>query len=83
MEIGEAFAYREKKIEHTREQWIKWYGEKVKLMEAEYQEVTPVEFYRDLFPVGSFQTRGNFDDRGNGLIDIISCYCHADREKQY
>ena len=52
-------------------------------MEAEYQEVTPVEFYRDLFPAGSFQTRGNFDDRGNGLIDIISCYCHADREKQY
>lgn len=83
VKISEAFAYREKKIEHTREQWIKWYGEKVKLMEAEYQEVTPVEFYRDLFPAGSFQTRGNFDDKGNGLIDILSCYCYADREKQY
>ena len=34
VKISEAFAYREKKIEHTREQWIKWYGEKVKLMEA-------------------------------------------------
>lgn len=63
------------KYTHTKKQWIKWYEQKRKLMGEAYTEVTPEEFYRDLFPEGSIQKRGDMsDDRGNAMVDIITYY---------
>ena len=36
--------------------------------ENEYEEVEPVAFYREIFPVGSFQDKGNTERKaGNGI----------------
>lgn len=63
------------KYKHTKQQWIKWYEQKRVLMGEAYTEVTPEVFYRDMFPEGSFQARGNLDDKkGNGMVDVIAYY---------
>lgn len=37
--------------------------------ENEYEEVEPLDFYREIFPVGSFQEQGNTDRKaGNGML---------------
>ncbi|MFU2441328.1 MAG: hypothetical protein ACM692_27360, partial [Bacteroides sp.] len=37
--------------------------------ENEYEEVEPVAFYREIFPVGSFQEQGNTERKaGNGIL---------------
>ena len=73
-----------KKYEHTKKQWIKWYMEKVELMAAAYEEVSPYEFYRDMFPVGSFQEKGKTgSDKGNGMVDIIKTYGTGDKERTF
>lgn len=61
------------KYTHTKKQWIKWYEQKRQLMGEAYTEVTPQEFYRDMFPEGSLQVRGDMEnDRGNAMVDIIT-----------
>lgn len=64
------------KYKHTRKQWIKWYEQKKKLMGEAYAEVNPEEFYRDLFPVGSIQERGDLEGngKGNAMVDVITYY---------
>lgn len=60
---------------HTKKQWIKWYEQKRKLMGDVYLEVTPKEFYRDLFPEGMLQKRGDWKKgHGNAMVDIITDY---------
>lgn len=63
------------KYKHTKKQWIKWYEQKRKLMGEAYTEVTPEEFYRDMFPEGSLQGRGDMEtDKGNAMVDVITYY---------
>ena len=48
------------------------YLEKNQHMSGLYPEVSPREFYREIFPVGSFERKGVYDDhKGNGIGLII------------
>lgn len=50
----------EKQLYKAKIEWFK---------EHEYEEVKPLDFYREIFPIGSFQEQGNMDDkRGNGIV---------------
>lgn len=63
-----------KRYKHTKKQWIKWYNEKVKIMGEAYQEVTPLEFYKDMFD-GYIQSKGEEGtNKGNALVDIVAYY---------
>lgn len=45
------------------------YQEKTGILTEEYEWITPTEFYRDIFPVGSFQEVGVLGDgKPNGII---------------
>ena len=38
------------------------YREKNEHLEKFLEPVTPFEFYREIFPVGSFESKGHFED---------------------
>lgn len=61
-----------KRTDKTKYEWKKTYMEKVELMkEWGIPEVTPLEFYRDLFPVGSLEKYGE-PNSGKGNM-VASC----------
>ena len=43
-------------------QKLKWFREEG------FEEVDPLEFYRDLFPEGTFEERGVFSGKPNGIL---------------
>lgn len=44
------------------------YLEKNEWLDANYERVEPHAFYREIFPVGSFERKGHFEDgKGNGI----------------
>ena len=44
------------------------YLEKNEWLDAHYERIEPHAFYREIFPVGSFERRGHFEDeKGNGV----------------
>ena len=44
----------------------------------EYEEVEPLAFYREIFPVGSFQEQGNTERKaGNGMLLYASKRSHT------
>ena len=48
------------------------YREKNEYLEEFLEWITPYEFYREVFPVGSFERRGHFEDaKGNGIAVTI------------
>ena len=48
------------------------YREKNEHMEKFLEPVTPFEFYREIFPVGSFERKGHFEDaKGNGIMVTV------------
>ena len=48
------------------------YREKNEHLERFLEPVTPFEFYRDIFPVGSFERKGHFEDeKGNGIAVTV------------
>ena len=48
------------------------YCEKNKHLEQFYEPVTAYEFYREIFPVGSFERKGVYEDqKGNGIAVTI------------
>lgn len=50
----------EKQLYKAKVEWFK---------ENEYEEVDPLAFYREIFPVGSFQERGHTERKaGNGML---------------
>ena len=50
----------EKQLYKAKVEWFK---------ENEYEEVDPLDFYREIFPVGSFQEKGNIERKaGNGML---------------
>lgn len=56
--IGELFLDEKERFE-GKNAWLSQY----------FEEVTPLEFYRELFPVGSFERKGIYEDRkGNGIL---------------
>ena len=81
-----------KRTDKTRYEWKKAYMEKVELMrEWGVPEVTPQEFYRDLFPEGSLEKRGEINSgKGNivassssewravekGILEIAESICY-------
>ena len=43
--------------------------------EQQFEEVEPMKFYRELFPVGSFEEKGNKSGKPNGiLVEIVEDY---------
>lgn len=63
-----------KKYTHTKKQWIKWYDQKLKMMGEAYLEVTPLEFYRDMFD-GLIQGKDESENgKGNAMVDIVAYY---------
>ena len=57
----------------TMYEWRKAYRDKEELMlERGFPEVSPHEFYRDLFPEGSFEREGHpEDEKCNGVLTVI------------
>lgn len=50
----------EKQLYKAKVEWFK---------DNEYEEVDPLDFYREIFPVGSFQEQGNTERKsGNGML---------------
>lgn len=50
----------EKQLYKAKVEWFK---------DNEYEEVDPLDFYREIFPVGSFQEQGNTEHKsGNGML---------------
>ena len=48
------------------------YQEKNEHLERFLEPVTPFEFYREIFPVGSFERKGHFEDaKGNGIAVTV------------
>ena len=48
------------------------YREKNEHLEKFLEPVTPFEFYREIFPVGSFERKGHFEDaKGNGIAVTV------------
>ena len=48
------------------------YLEKNEHLERFLEPVTPFEFYREIFPVGSFERKGHFEDaKGNGIAVTV------------
>ena len=44
------------------------YLEKNAWLDANYERIEPHAFYREIFPVGSFERKGHFEDeKGNGV----------------
>ena len=44
------------------------YLEKTAWLDAHYERIEPRAFYREIFPVGSFERKGHFEDKkGNGV----------------
>lgn len=60
-------------MEQQLKQQRKLYREKNEYLGNVLEAVSPIEFYRELFPEGSFERRGRYDDeRGNGIGLIIN-----------
>ena len=54
------------------EQLRELYREKNEHLERFLEPVTPFEFYREIFPVGSFERKGHFEDeKGNGIAVTV------------
>ena len=52
----------------TMSEWRKAYKEKEELLlERGFQEISPYDFYRDMFPLGSLQRKNSYND-GKGTI---------------
>lgn len=47
------------------------YREKNGYLEKFLEPVTPVDFYWEIFPVGSFERKGHFDAKGNGIAVTV------------
>ena len=45
--------------------------EKEAWLSASYEKVEPLDYYRDMFPEGSFEREGQADKRPNGMLSII------------
>lgn len=51
---------------------IQLYNDKNELLESLFLEVGPMEFYRDIFPIGSFERKSKYNDnKPNGIALII------------
>ena len=54
------------------EQMRALYREKNEHLEKFLEPVTPFEFYREIFPVGSFERKGHYEDeKGNGIAIAV------------
>lgn len=54
------------------EQMRALYQEKNEYLERFLEPVTPFEFYREIFPVGSFERKGHYEDgKGNGIAITV------------
>ena len=49
------------------------YLEKNAWMDANYERVEPHDFYRVIFPVGSFERRGHYEDKKGNGVGITVC----------
>ena len=59
-------------LQTTMERFRELYQEKNDHMQQFLEPVTPYDFYREIFPVGSFERKGHFEDsKGNGISVTI------------
>lgn len=54
-------------LEHYRQEFM----EKEAWLSATYERLGPYDYYRDMFPEGSFEREGQADKRPNGMLSII------------
>ncbi len=60
--------YQQEALERLRE----LYREKNEHLEKFLEPVEPYAFYREIFPEGSFERKGHFEDRkGNGIAVTV------------
>lgn len=72
------------KINLSRFDWNFEYLQKDFLLKNTFQSVEPFEFYRDLFPVGSFQKKGNLKDgKGNMILSHIRQNSSDEKSKRF
>ena len=55
-------------LEHYRQEFM----EKEAWLSATYERLGPYDYYRDMFPEGSFERAGHDDSRPNGMLSIIN-----------
>ena len=54
------------------------YAEKNKHLDSVCEKVSPFEFYRELFPVGSFERKGHYEDgKANGIGIVVQTASEA------
>ena len=59
-------------LQTTMERFRELYQEKNDHMQQFLEAVTPYDFYREIFPVGSFERKGHFEDsKGNGIVVTV------------
>lgn len=59
-------------LQTTMERFRELYQEKNDHMQQFLEPVTPFDFYREIFPVGSFERKGHFEDsKGNGIAVTV------------
>lgn len=64
----------------TEKEWRRTFKEKAELMtERGYEEVPPFAFYRDMFPVGSFQAKG---EKGTGKGNMVATKIEKEGKKR-
>ena len=54
------------------------YREKNAHLRQYLEPVEPYEFYREIFPEGSFERKGHFEDsKGNGIALVVPCLLYT------
>lgn len=57
----------------TREEEIKQFNDKLELLRNDFKEVSPVVFFNDIFPVGSFQKKEDRNTKKANALAISIC----------
>lgn len=54
-------------IKFETKDWIEFYNQKKELLEQSFKETSAVDFYRDMFPKGSLQKKGELYDEAENF----------------
>ena len=67
--------YAKQRKDFTEEEvayYTRTFNEKNKYMSSEFKELTPKEFYRSIFPKGTFEQFNNMSEhKPNGILSIL------------
>ena len=73
-------------IKFETKDWIEFYNQKKELLEQSFKETSAVDFYRDMFPKGSLQKKGELYDEaenfGERKGNIIATSIHKGKDEK-